>query len=142
MDTRPAMAPFRMANRSMRPSRGRDTARATITPAAAARFVLTMTMLMATASLTLARPSCDPPLNPIHPNQRMNTPRVTSRILEGGVARTVPSARNLPSRGPTTSMPARAAHPPVLWTMVEPAKSEKPSWLNHPPPQVQAPTTG
>ena len=72
----------------------------------------------------------------------MNTPSVTTNTLEGGVAFTLPSALNLPKRGPTTSTPARAAQPPVPWTMVEPAKSWKPSWASHPPPQVQEPTMG
>ena len=62
--------------------------------------------------------------------------------LDGGVDLMVPSLRNLPSRGPTIHTPASAAQPPVLWTMVEPAKSEKPISFSQPPPQVQAPTTG
>ena len=69
-------------------------------------------------------------------------PRVTTRMLEGGVSRTDPSRRNLPSRGPTTSTPAKAAQPPVLCTMVEPAKSVNPISFSQPPPQVHAPTMG
>ncbi len=34
-----------------------------------------------------------------------------------------PSALNLPMRGPMTTAPARAAAPPMAWTMPEPAKS-------------------
>ena len=39
-------------------------------------------------------------------------------------------------------MPASAAQPPVLCTMVEPAKSLNPISVSQPPPQVHAPTTG
>ena len=53
MDTSPAIAPLRPANRSMRPSSGRDTAKPAIAPAAAAKLVLTSTMLIATASAAL-----------------------------------------------------------------------------------------
>ena len=77
-----------------------------------------------------------------HPIQRMNTPSVTISTLDGGVGRAVPSLRNLPSLGPTTITPARAAQPPVLCTMVEPAKSWKPCSASQPPPHVQAPTIG
>ena len=50
-----------------------------------------------------------PPLNPNQPNQRTNTPSVTRTTLDGGVVLAEPSLRNLPSRGPTTNAPARAA---------------------------------
>ena len=142
IETSPAIAPLRPANRSMRPRIGRDTASAATTPAAAARFVLTRIWLIATASAALPRASCEPPLKPNQPSQRMKTPSVTTRMLEGGVGLTLPSRRNLPSRGPTTSTPASAAQPPVLCTMVEPAKSWKPSSASQPPPHVQAPTMG
>ena len=140
--TSPAMAPFRQANRSVRPKTGRAQNRAMSAPAAAARLVLTSTWLMATASSGLPRASCEPPLNPNQPSQRMKTPRVTTSTLDGGVGLTEPSLRYLPSRGPTTIRPARAAHPPVLCTMVDPAKSLNPIWLSHPSPQVHAPTMG
>ena len=136
------MAPFSPAKRSMRPRTGRDMASAAMTPAAAARLVLTSTMLMATASVALPSASWEPPLNPNQPNQRMKTPSVTTRMFDGGVGLTEPSLRNLPSLGPTTNMPASAAQPPVLCTMVEPAKSWNPRSSSQPPPQVQAPTTG
>ena len=55
---------------------------------------------------------------------------------------TEPSRRNLPSLGPMISMPASAAQPPVLCTMVEPAKSLNPIAASHPPPHVHAPTIG
>ena len=111
-------------------------------PAAPPRFVLTSTLLIETASATLPSANTEPPLNPNQPNHRMKTPRVTVGMLDGGVARTVPSLRNLPRRGPTTRRPASAAQPPVPCTMVDPAKSWNPSWLSQPPPQVQAPTMG
>ena len=113
-----------------------------MTPAAAARLVFTRTMLIDTASAALANANCDPPLNPNQPNHKMKTPSVTSSMFEGGVGLTVPSRRNLPSLGPTTSMPASAAQPPVLCTMVEPAKSWNPRSLSQPPPHVHAPTIG
>ena len=72
----------------------------------------------------------------------MKTPRVTTSTLEGGVGLTLPSRRYLPSLGPMSHTPARAAQPPVLWTMVEPAKSMNPISLSHPPPHVHAPTVG
>ena len=85
-----------------------------------------MTLLMATASKAPAKASWEPPLKPNQPSQRISTPSVTEGTLEGGVAFTLPSGRNLPRREPTIRMPARAAQPPVEWTMVEPAKSLKP----------------
>ena len=142
IETSPAIVPFSAANRSMRPSSERETSMAVMTPAAAARFVLTSTMLMDTASTALARASWDPPLKPNQPNHRMKTPSVTTTVFEGGVGLALPSRPNLPSLGPTTSIPASAAHPPVLCTMVEPAKSWKPSSASHPPPHVHAPTMG
>ena len=120
----------------------RDTLTAAMTPAAAARLVFTSTLLMATASSAPARASCEPALKPNQPNHRMNTPSVTAGTLEGGLGLMLPSGRNLPSRGPIIIAPARAAHPPVECTMVEPAKSLKPMASSQPPPQVQAPTIG
>ena len=115
---------------------------AAITPAAPAKLVLTSTWLIASTSAALPRASCDPPLKPNQPNQRINTPSVTTGTLDGGVLVTLPSSRNLLCRGPTMSAPASAAAPPVLCTIVEPAKSWKPIWFNQPPPHVQAPTIG
>ena len=142
METSPASPPFRPTIRSIRPKNSRETDSAVITPAAAAKLVLISTTLIATASVAVPRASWDPPLKPNQPSHRMNTPSVTSTTLDGGVARTPPSLRNLPSLGPTTRMPARAAQPPVLWTMVEPAKSWNPIAASQPPPQVHAPTIG
>ena len=44
---------------------------------------------------------------------------------------------NLPSLGPSTIAPARAAAPPAACTKVDPAKSEKPACANQPPPHCQ-----
>ena len=65
---------------------------AAITPAAPAKLVLTSTWLIASTSAALPRASCDPPLKP---NQRINTPSVTTGTLDGGVIVTLPSSRNL-----------------------------------------------
>ena len=97
---------------------------------------------MAVASLAPPSASCEPPLKPNQPIQRMNTPRVTIGTFEGGVTLTLPSERNLLRLAPTMMMPASAAHPPVECTIVEPAKSWNPSSFSQPPPQVQAPTIG
>ena len=72
----------------------------------------------------------------------MNTPNVTAGTLDGGVDLTVPSLRNLPFRGPMMMAPASAAHPPVEWTIVDPAKSWKPIADSQPPPQVHEPMMG
>ena len=140
--TRPAIAPFNPASRSIRPRMGRATIMAAMTPAPAARLVLASTLLMWTALAASPSASTDPPLKPNQPSHRMNTPRVTAGTFEGGVDFTLPSARNLPRLAPTTMAPASAAQPPVECTMVEPAKSWKPISLSHPPPHVQAPTMG
>ena len=142
IETSPAIAPFNPAIKSIRPSMNRDTANAAITPAAAAKLVLTITCPIAIASAAVPRANCEPALNPNHPNHRMNTPRVTAITFDGGVGLALPSRRNLPSLGPSTKIPANAAQPPVLWTIVDPAKSWNPSWFSHPPPQVQAPING
>ena len=142
IETSPAMAPFSPASRSIRPRIGLDTAMAAMTPAAPAKFVLTSTWLIATASAAVPSASCDPPLKPNQPNHRMKTPSVTTGMLDGGVGRTVPSLINLPRLGPMISAPASAAQPPVPCTMLDPAKSWNPSSFSQPPPHVQAPTTG
>ena len=43
---------------------------------------------------------------------------------------------------PSTSSPVNAAQPPTEWTIVDPAKSEKPISESHPPPHVQEPCIG
>ena len=113
IDTKPPMAPFSTASKSTRPRMARATLSAATTPAPAARLVLTSTLLIITASNALDMASCEPPLKPNQPSQRMKTPNVTAGTFEGGVDFTVPSSRYLPSRGPTISAPAKAAQPPV-----------------------------
>ena len=71
----------------------------------------------------------------------MKVPSVASGKLEAGIGNARPSAVYLPSRGPSSKAPASAAQPPTEWTIVDPAKSEKPS-IQPPsavPPQVQCP---
>ena len=61
--------------------------------------------------------NCDPPLNPNHPNHKINTPSVASGIDElakGAIALASPVSENLPSRGPSKIAPANAAAPPAL----------------------------
>jgi 2-oxoisovalerate dehydrogenase E1 component len=68
---------------------------------------------------------------------RMKVPRVASGRLAPGMALISPFLPYLPSRAPRTSTPARAAEAPAMWTIPDPAKSEKPASLRKPPPQVQ-----
>ena len=142
IDTNPARAPLRLEARPNRPKSGRATITAASSPLAAARLVLAKTLLITTASTGVARANCEPPLNPNQPSHRIKTPRVTTSTLEGGVAFTLPSGRNLPRRGPTTSRAASAADPPVTCTTVEPAKSWKSLSASQPPPHTQAPAIG
>ena len=125
IDTSPARAPLRLEARPNRPKSGRVTSTAATRPLAAARCVLARTLLITTASPGVPSTSCEPPLNPNQPSHRIRTPRVATSTLDGGVALTVPSGRNFPRRGPTTSSAASAAHPPVVCTTVDPAKSWK-----------------
>ena len=81
--------------------------------------------------------SCDPPLNPNHPNQSMNVPAVARGIEELANGTSFPPWSYLPNLGPSTIAPARAAAPPAPCTRVDPAKSEKPAADNHPPPHCQ-----
>ena len=99
-------------------------------------------MAMAVASAAEPNASCEPPLKPNQPNHRMKVPRVASGRLAPGIGLTRPPGPYLPFRAPRMMAPVNAAQPPTECTMVEPAKSEKPSWLSQPPPQVQAPWIG
>ena len=66
-------------------------------------------------------------------------PSVASGRFDPGMAFTLPSGPYLPFRAPSKIAPAKAAQPPTEWTMVDPAKSLKPS-INPPkavPPQLQ-----
>src|SRR5690606_29971188 len=86
--------------------------------------------------------SCEAPLKPNQPSQRMNVPSVASGMDEPGSGWTAPSGPYLPLRAPSTSAPASAAQPPTEWTMVEPAKSEKPMASSQPWPHFHDPVTG
>src|SRR3546814_17456492 len=93
-------------------------------------------MAMATASSAEPSASCEAPLKPTQPSQRMKVPSVASGRLAPGIGCTAPSGPYLPLRGPRISAPVKAAQPPTEWTMVEPAKSEKPASVSQPPPPV------
>jgi hypothetical protein len=56
--------------------------------------------------------SVEPGLNPNQPNQRMITPSVVYAMLCPGIAFGLPSAPNLPMRGPSRIAPARPASAP------------------------------
>ena len=84
-------------------------------------------------------------MNPNQPNHKINTPTVTNGIEEaakGLIAFASPLLPNLPYLAPSNIIPAKAAAPPVECTKVEPAKSEKPSSANQPPPHCQPITIG
>ena len=116
---------------------------ANITPAAAARLVLMKMLEIATESSAEPNASCDPPLKPNQPSHKMKAPSVASGIDEPGKDVTDPSSLKRPVREPITIAPARAAQPPVEWTRVEPAKSEKAKFASKkPPPHSQEPTIG
>ena len=85
---------------------------AIITPATAAILVLTKTLAMESASEIVPMASCDAPLKPNQPSQRMKTPSVASGIFDPGIGTTLPSTY-LPLRAPSISAPIRAAQPPV-----------------------------
>ncbi len=97
---------------------------------------------MAVTSAMVPMASCEPPLKPNQPSHRMKVPSVASGRFAPGIGLTLPSLPYLPLRAPRTSAPASAAQPPTEWTMVEPAKSEKPISASQPPPQLQAPWIG
>ena len=61
-----------------------------------------------------------------------------------GMARGLPSLSYLPIRGPRMMAPMRAAQPPTLCTIVEPAKSiiGVASSASQPPPHSQCTTIG
>src|SRR3546814_9976297 len=96
-------------------------------------------MAMAAASSAEPSASCEAPLKPNQPSQRIKVPRVASGKLAPGIGWTLPLGPYLPLRGPRMMAPVSAAQPPTEWTMVEPAKSEKPTSASQPPPQVQEP---
>ena len=111
--TSPAKAPFSTMVRSARPRMNLAASRAATTPPAAAALVLTKTAATALASPTLDTTSSDPPLNPNHPIQRMNVPKVARGRFAPGSALILPALPYLPLRAPTRITPASAAVAPV-----------------------------
>src|SRR5690606_41276892 len=99
--------------------------------------VLAKTIAMLAASAAEPIASCEPPLKPNQPSQRMKAPSVASGRLAPGIGLTRPSGPYLPLRAPRMIAPVSAAQPPVECTRVEPAKSLKPSSLSQPPPHTQ-----
>ena len=91
---------------------------APMTPAAAARLVLTAT----SAKLAPMAFRNEPGLKPIQPTHRMITPRIIERDRVAGDRHGLP-VRNFPMRGPSKSAPASAANAPCRCTIEEPAKS-------------------
>jgi hypothetical protein len=140
--TRPANTPFRVMPPSGFLKIAHAVMSAVMAPAAAARFVVTAIRAMSGVPAVVL-----PGLNPNQPNHRMKTPRAAIGMLWPGIALTFPSLEYRPSRGPSITAPQRAAHPPMEWTTVEPAKSMNPSFSSHPfpwyrPPHAQDPKTG
>jgi len=135
--TRPPIAPFNIMITSVLPEINLGMIAATITPPQAARFVLIKIVEIATASSNVPNANCEPPLNPNQPSHNTKTPSVTKGIedaAKGCNALGTPFESNLPVLEPNNSAPANAADPPVEWTRVDPAKSEKPATANQPPP--------
>ena len=90
------------------------TNRAAIKPPLAAALVFMKTTATAFALSTLAVAKTDPPLNPNHPNQRTNVPKVARGKLLPGIAFTEPSAPYLPVLAPSSITPANAAAAPAM----------------------------
>ena len=83
-------------------------------PPAAAALVLTNIRATALDSATSDKTSSDPPLNPNHPNQSKNVPRVASGKFAPGIGLISPSGPYFPVLGPRRSTPARAATAPAM----------------------------
>src|SRR3970040_2179275 len=120
--TRPARQPFNVIPRSGFPRRIQAGIMEERGAAAAAMLVVVATWAMEGPSAAMVEPG----LNPNHPNQRTNTPMAAEVMLWPGMAFTLPPWPYFPIRGPRTMIPARAAHPPMEWTTVDPAKSRHP----------------
>src|SRR5690606_16163704 len=139
--TRPAKAPFKLMEISGLPYRSQVSMSAVINPEAAERFVFIM-MPGTLKALSPLIANSDPPLNPNHPIQSINTPNAPYIILCPGMALEFPSVY-FPSLGPTIEAITSAAQPPTAWTTVEPAKSTNPRLVNQPSPcQTQCPEIG
>mmetsp|Transcript_15770 Transcript_15770/g.42385 ORF Transcript_15770/g.42385 Transcript_15770/m.42385 type:complete len:207 (+) Transcript_15770:696-1316(+) len=125
MDTRPARAPLSVCSRSRLCRMSLARARLVIAPAAAAIVVVA-----AARETTLPRPmmpSAEPGLKPYQPTQRMKVPSAWSVAECPGISMTLPSASNLPRRGPTKKAPSSALRPPTMCTAPQPAKSIMPT---------------
>ena len=154
MATSPASTPLRVSENDGLPYLIHDVNIVPIPPAAAARLVVRNTCDMAMRLTSPEAASCEPGLNPNHPNHRMNTPKAAAIRLWPGIAWLLPSLPYLPRRGPRAIAPTNANTPPTLCTIAEPAKSwnvapkvfimNDPSspFINHPPPHVQWPEIG
>ena len=55
----------------------------------------------------------EPPLNPNHPNQRINTHAAANGKLCTGIAKGFPSLSKRPIRAPNQKIATKAAHPPT-----------------------------
>src|SRR5690606_5996751 len=121
---------------------------AAIRPPAAAALVLRNTIATELALAMSPSLSTEPPLKPNQPIHRIKVPKVASGRLAPGKALTSPLGPYLPLRAPSRITPASAAAAPAMWTMPEPAKSEKPRSprLYRPntalPPHVHEPSSG
>src|SRR5687768_17399962 len=136
--TRPASTPLIDMLRSGLPSQSQLTVVADRSPMNAAVLVVIKMCAIALGSAAIV----DPGLKPNQPSHSTRHPMNADVKLCGGIGFTLPSAPNLPSRGPRMSTPASAAQPPMLCTTVEPAKSQKPADASQPPPQIQWPVIG
>src|SRR5256886_13918824 len=126
--TRPHTAPTEIPTADGFPLRTQSVSIQLTAAPAAAKFVTTRAF---TASAFAARAL--PALNPNHPNQRTEAPRITYGMLFGRLSR-----RSTPFRRPITSAAATAEAPAAVWTTRPPAKSMTPRGLSHPAtPQVQ-----
>src|SRR5436309_8693910 len=126
--TRPHTAPTLMPTADGFPFRAMSVSIQLTAAAAAARFVTTSAF---TAKSFAA--NALPALNPNHPNQRIEAPRITYGTLFGRGSILV-----RPSRRPMTSVAATADTPAAVWTTRPPAKSITPKDLSQPPtPQFQ-----
>ena len=76
-------------------------------------FVFTTTMEIATASKALPNANCEPPLNPNHPNHKMNVPKQANGMFAPAIGEIFPLLEYLPARGPRIKQPTTAAQPPT-----------------------------
>ena len=131
--------PFAVIATSGFPAFSQMVIMAVMAPAAPARVVVTAMPPMAPSAA-----SSEPGLNPYQPTSRMNVPSTAKGMLWPGIPRGLPCSSYLPIRAPSVAAPMRAATPPVMCTMLEPAKS----WYgvescdSQPPPHTQWTTIG